>query len=137
MPEGDLSSTQFEILEVLWEMGLPGGTVTDIWHEISTRRTIHRNTILNLVDRLQKRGWLKRKKLREGLHYWPTAQRDDIKAQVTKDFVDGFFGGSTSDLVVSLLGGENINQEDIERLRKLILDKAPLDRPDHERGESS
>ena len=130
-PEGELSPTQFEILEVLWEMGPPGGTVTHVWNKISENRPVHRNTILNLVDRLEKRGWLRREKVRGGLHYWPTAQRDEIKQQVTKEFVEGFFGGSASDLVVSLLGSEDINADDIRRLRGLLLSK---ESPDEKRG---
>ncbi len=133
-PEGNLSPTQFEILEVLWEMGPPGGTVTHIWNRIAQRRPVHRNTVLNLVDRLEKRGWLKRKKRPGGLHYWPTAAREEIKQQVTKEFVEGFFGGSASNLVVSLLGSEDINQDDIKRLRQLLLGEAsPKESPDEKR----
>ncbi len=123
-PDGNLSTVQFEILEVLWEMGPPGGTVTEIWDRIGESRPVHRNTVLNLVDRLEKRGWLKRKKRKGGLHYWPIAAREEIKQQVTKEFVAGFFGGSASDLVVSLLGNEEISDDDVKRLRQLLRSKS-------------
>lgn len=130
MPEGNLSPTQFAILEVLWDMGEPGGTVTQIWEKVSECKPVVRSTVLNLVDRLEKRGWLQRTEVKGLLHYWPTANRKEVERQVTKDLVEGYFGGSASSLVMSLLGSSHLTQEDLRRLRRLLDEAA--NEGDHE-----
>ena len=57
-PEGNLTPVQYEILQVIWDGDDAGSTVAEIWREISKSRSVGRTTILNLVDRLEKRGWL-------------------------------------------------------------------------------
>ncbi len=57
--------------------------------------------MLNVVDRLEKRGWLSRQELAGGWHYWPTRSREEIEAQVAEEFVNSFLEGSPSDLMLS------------------------------------
>ena len=63
-PEGRLTPAQHEIMEIVWRTGEAGATVTEIWTAIAGSREVARTTVLNLVDRLEKRGWLKRRKRR-------------------------------------------------------------------------
>jgi hypothetical protein len=39
---------------------------------------------------------------------------------MAEGFVDDFFGGSASRLVVSLLGGKRLKPKEVQRLRKLL-----------------
>ena len=68
-PQGSLTSTQYEIMEVVWSHGAAGATVGKIWQAFSARRAVGRTTILNHVDRLEKRGWLIRHKEESPLRY--------------------------------------------------------------------
>jgi predicted transcriptional regulator len=89
-----------------------------IWARIAEHRKVVRTTIVNLVDRLEARGWLQRID-HEGQHlFWPAAPREQIEADMAADFVQSFFGGSASQLVMSLLGRHDITPEDLEELRK-------------------
>jgi hypothetical protein len=45
---------------------------------------------------------------------------------LAREFVDEYFGGSPSQLMLSLLGGKSLKPEDLRRLRRL-LDAAPDD----------
>jgi predicted transcriptional regulator len=123
-PEGKLTPVQHEILETVWASGEKGATVTEIWEAIAARRSVTRTTILNLVDRLEKRAWLRRHKAEGGYRYLATTDRQAAARMLAEDFVDEFFGGSASELVLSLLGGNRLKPEEVERLREL-LDSAP------------
>ena len=126
-PPTNLTATQHEILEVVW--GFPqGATVTEIWEAITARRKVTRTTVLNLTDRLDKRGWLKRRKTEDGFRYTAVIDRETTARMLASDFVDGFFGGSASELVMSLLGNKRIAASDLEHLRRL------LDAPSAKRG---
>jgi BlaI family transcriptional regulator, penicillinase repressor len=118
-PEGKLTPAQFEIIEIVWDS--PSGiTVADIWKVISARRGVRRTTVLNLVDRLEARGWLKRRKSGSGFQYSATVDRQTAALQVATEFVHDFFGGSTAELVMSLLGNRRISPAEVARLREML-----------------
>jgi predicted transcriptional regulator len=120
LPEGNLTRAQHEIMEVVWSAGRPGATVASIWDAVSKTRPVARTTVLNLVDRLEKRGWLKRRQHNGAFHYKATVSRKKTAALLTGEFVDGFFGGSATDLVMSLLGSKQLKPEEIDQLRQLL-----------------
>jgi len=119
-PQGSLTSTQYEILDVVWSHGSAGATVAEIWQALSARRAVGRTTILNHVDRLEKRGWLIRREDQSPLRYAAVLGREKTVALLAGDFVDGFFGGSAGDLMVSLLGSRRLTPSEIDQLRRLL-----------------
>lgn len=122
-PDGALTPSQYEILEAVWDGGAEGMTVAEIWQRVTERRQVARTTILNLVDRLEKRGWLKRRSV-EGVNRFTAAvTRDRTHASLAGDFVDDFFGGSASHLVMSLLGTGRLSVEEVRELRNLLDSK--------------
>ena len=123
IPEGNLTPAQYEILQVIWDGDDEGATVAEIWREISKLRGVGRTTVLNLVDRLEKRGWLTRHRAQGVYRYRAALDREKTTDTLASEFVDDFFGGKASDLVMTLLGNKSIKKDEVERLRKLI-DKA-------------
>jgi predicted transcriptional regulator len=119
-PEGTLTSAQHEIMAVVWESAARGATVAEIWQAISARRPVGRTTILNLVDRLEKRGWLVRRDRQKPCHYLAALGRAETAALLARGFVDDFFAGSAGNLVMSLLGSQRLKPQDIERLRRVL-----------------
>lgn len=61
-----LTPVQFEIMQVIWNAA-GGATVAEIWEVIAANREVGRTTVLNLVNRLEARGWLRRQK-HEGVY---------------------------------------------------------------------
>src|SRR5688572_3986537 len=119
-PEGKLHPGQYEVLQAIWEIGPPGATTLEIWEQISRKRSVVRTTVLNVVDRLEKKGWLTREESEAGWRYWPRASREEIEALVASDFVESFFAGSASGLVLSLIGQEKLAPDEVERLRQVL-----------------
>ncbi len=127
MPEGTITPAQYEIMEVIWAHGNAGATVAEIWHAVSAERPVVRTTVLNLVDRLEKRGWLGREHIAGVYRYTATASRDKTAALLASEFMDNFFGGSATSLVMSLLGSKRVKPADVERLRSLLRSYSPKD----------
>src|SRR5258708_4232517 len=98
-PEGKLTPVQFEIMQLIWnsEQGL---TIGEIWDAIRAGRDVSRTTVLNLVDRLEKRAWLKRHKDQGVFRYAAAMQRQSVEAQIAAEFVQEFFDGSAANLVM-------------------------------------
>ncbi len=93
LPDSALTAVQFEILEAAWN-GAAGASVAEIWETVSAKCFVTRTTILNLVDRLAKRGWLARQKTDGVYRYRPTVDRETATGKVAAEFVDAFFSGS-------------------------------------------
>ena len=119
VPDTNLTPVQFEILEVAWKAD-QGASVSEIWTAVSASRDVGRTTVLKLVDRLEKRGWLTRLKVNGVFHYTPTVDRERAAGHVASEFVDAFFSGSASELVMSLLGSKKISPSEVEQVRKLL-----------------
>jgi predicted transcriptional regulator len=116
-PQGSLSATQYEIMEAAWEYAPKGATVAEIWDAISRGRKVTRTTVLNLVSRLEKRGWLLRREDEKPARYRAAMDRGKTAALLADSFVNDFFDGSARQLVMSLLGSKRLRPDDIERLR--------------------
>ncbi len=123
LPDVNLTPVQFEIMQVAWA-AQDGATVAEIWEAVSKNRDVARTTILNLVDRLEKRGWLSRRKVAGVYRYMPTVDRDTASAHVAGEFVDAFFSGSASELVMSLLGSRRISKDEVEQLQAMLDQRA-------------
>jgi predicted transcriptional regulator len=119
-PEGSLTSAQYEIMAVVWKNADQGAAVTEIWQAISAERQVGRTTILNLVDRLEKRGWLVRRDREKPCHYLAALSREETAVFLAGGFVDDFFAGSASNLVMSLLGSKRLKPGEIEQLRHIL-----------------
>ncbi|GAB4137676.1 MAG: BlaI/MecI/CopY family transcriptional regulator [Planctomycetaceae bacterium] len=120
IPEGNLTSAQYEIMDVVWRHGRTGATVAEIWEAVSETRSVARTTVLNLVDRLEKRNWLKRRQRKGTYHYTATVSRKKTSELLAGEFIDDFFGGSATDLVMSLLGSKQLSTDELNQLRKLL-----------------
>jgi len=132
LPDGKLHPGQYEVLRAIWEIGEPGATTLQVWEHISKKRSIVRTTVLNVVDKLEKRGWLSRQQVDGEWHYWPTARREEIEATVAEDFLANFFDGSASGLMVSLIGESKLSSTEIQRLRE-VLEQARTSKPRRKR----
>jgi predicted transcriptional regulator len=121
-PRGSLTAAQYEIMDVVWNSSEPGVTVADIWQVIAAARAIGRTTVLNQVDRLEKRGWLRRLPGDGATRFRATLAKEDASQQLVAGFVSDYFQGSTVDLMSALLGNDacTLTKKDVERLRKLL-----------------
>lgn len=121
-PKGSLTAAQYEIMAAVWQAGDAGISVADIWQAIAGTRTIGRTTVLNQVDRLEKRGWLRRLPGDGPTRFRATLTKEEASQQLVEGFVSDYFEGSTVDLVSALLGSDavSLTRKDVERLRKLL-----------------
>jgi predicted transcriptional regulator len=113
-----LSQAQLEIMDVVWAGGEV--TVTDVWNVLAQRRQVARNTVLTLMDRLERKGWLKRRAEGQTHYYSASAPRADTLGGVVRRLVDSAFAGSAEALVLALLEGRGVSAEEARRIRQLI-----------------
>jgi len=122
VPKGSLTAAQYEIMAAVWNADDAGVTVAENWQAIAESRTIGRTTVLNQVDRLEKRGWLRRLPGDGSTRFHAALSKDEASRQLVAGFVSDYFDGSSADLVSALLGSEarTLTRREVDRLRKLL-----------------
>ena len=83
---------ELECLKVLWDLG--EGTVRDVRQAMMESRGLAYTTVLTLLDRLEKRGSVTRRKHGRYFIYVPKLTREAMQQHAVKEVVDGFFAGS-------------------------------------------
>ena len=121
-PEGPLTPTQLEVMEVIWSYLPDGATVAEVWESISAQRTVARTTILTLVTRLEARGWLRREQSPGAARFFSATKREQVVGKATGDLIDTYFDGSATALVSNLLGSGRLRRKDVDKLRALLTE---------------
>jgi len=115
-----LSEAQLEIMNVVWDLG--EASVADIWELLSKQRSISRNTVQTVMTRLSEKGWLKHRKRGRAFLFKASAPRDSTLRVLVNRLVETAFSGSAEGLVLAMLEGRGLSDEEAVRIRKLIHD---------------
>jgi BlaI family transcriptional regulator, penicillinase repressor len=128
-PRGKLTAVQHQIMQVLWQSGEHGATASEIWQAVCAQRAVGRTTVLKQIQRLEDRHWLRRLSGEGVARYLAALERDETARMLAAEFVDSFFGGSLSELVLSVLDARGIAAGDVQRLRELLKEHAARGKP--------
>ncbi len=83
---------ELECLKALW--GIGEGTVRDVRHVMVGNRNLAYTTVMTVLDRLEKRGGVSRRKQGRSFVYVPKLSREELRRFAVKEVVDRFFDGS-------------------------------------------
>jgi predicted transcriptional regulator len=117
-----LTDLQLAVMKALWQVG--EGTVADVLAVLASQhRELAPTTVATLLQRLSKQGWVKhRKNGRQFLYRAKVSQKEAAK-NVLQRVLSSFFGGRVSALTAELLESEQLSQEELKELRRLIKGK--------------
>ena len=116
----DLSPNQLEIMQVIWKQ--KETTVSGVWDCLRENRSVARNTILTLMDRLVQKGWLKRQQKSGTYYYSAVASQKRTLGDMVNRLVDKAFAGSSEELVLTLLERRGLTSEESQRIQSMIED---------------
>ncbi|HEY3963900.1 MAG TPA: BlaI/MecI/CopY family transcriptional regulator [Planctomycetaceae bacterium] len=121
-----LSETHLEIMNVIWRAG--EATVGDVWKTLASRRKVARNTVLTLMERLEKKGWLRRRIDGHVYRYAAVVGREATLGRIVGRLVETAFDGSAEGLMMALLDERGVSAAEATRIRAMI-DKARRSKP--------
>lgn len=93
---------ELECLKALW--GLGEGRVKDVRQVMIGDRKLAYTTVMTVLDRLEKRGGVARRKNGRSFVYIPKVSKEAMRRHAVKELVDGFFDGSPDELARFLEG---------------------------------
>lgn len=117
-PFGDLEE---RVMEFLWEKG--SGSVREVRQFLGEDKFAH-TTVMTVMDRLYKKGILRREKEGKGYRYYPVISREQFEAEVAKKVVKDMLKSSPSTAVAAFEGLiEELSEEDLSKIKKLLEEK--------------
>ena len=115
-----IGRAEVEVLRFIAENG--GASVTEVGAYLTETKGQTRNTALNMMERLRTKGFLKREKVDGVFRYTPIAAKGTIFEGFVEDFVDTILGGSVAPLVAYLGNRAEVDDDQLEALRRLVKD---------------
>lgn len=118
-----LGDLEREVMEAIWQRGET--SVREI-HAAFDERAAY-TTLMTTLDRLHKKGLLKRRKEGRAFLYAPRISREDFTRSVAKDVIDGLLGqtdGETKPVLACIVDavGE-YDSEMLDELEKLLKER--------------
>jgi predicted transcriptional regulator len=95
-------------------------SVRDVADHFAQERGHVRTTILNVMERLRKKGFLTRRKAEGIFQYEPRVGKADLLRSLVGDFVEKTLGGSLSPFVAYLARDAKLSEAELSELRDAV-----------------
>lgn len=117
-----LPDAELELMMIIWEAKSPI-TRIEIEEKLPKDREVLPNTILTLLTRLEKRGFIKKEKDGKVNYYSPLVPKEPYVQEEGAGFLKKMFRGSLKNFAAALYDGEELQEEDVEELMEFLSDK--------------
>jgi BlaI family transcriptional regulator, penicillinase repressor len=113
---GGLTRLELEIMQVLWKRG--ASTVGEVKDGMG--RELAYTTVQTVLNTLHRKGKLRRRLDRRAYIYSPAVTETKALRHAVRDLVDRMFGGSSEELVLSLIKSREIDPKWIARMSRQL-----------------
>ena len=111
-----LTKLELQIMQVIWKRG--ASTVTAVQEGL--QQDLAYTTVQTMLNILHRKGKLKRELHGRAFAYAATVTEAKASSHAVRDLVDRMFGGSSEDLVMSLIKNRQIDPKKIAELTKRL-----------------
>jgi predicted transcriptional regulator len=128
-----LTGLQLAILEVLWDQG--EATTQDVWTRLSQGRPLALTTVATLLSRLERKRILTHRQEGRQYVYRATVSRGEVRRSKVRELTESLFGGDPAALVSHLVRAEDVDADELRRIRALLEEDPGRDtaeRGDHD-----
>jgi BlaI family transcriptional regulator, penicillinase repressor len=114
------TSTELEILRVLWEHG--PSTVREVTEVLSRSKPVGYTTVLKLLQIMTEKGTVRRNEEARAHVYEAQQSAAKTRQQLVGDLLQRAFSGSASQLMLHALAGKKTSPEEIDEIRRMLDD---------------
>ncbi len=107
-----------EILHHVWELG--EATVADVQERILNDRKVAYTTVMTIMKNLNDKGYLKYRKDGATYVYSAAKKPEEVQFNLIGKLIDKVFKGSPLALVQTLVQNEDLTEEELNQIKKLI-----------------
>lgn len=117
-----LPDAEQELMMIIWELEEPV-TRADIEAKLDRAKEVVPSTILTLLSRLDKRGFLRTQKQGKVNVYYPLVKKEDYLSTESRNVLKNLFQNSLTNFAAAAYDGGTISKEELEELRRFIDSK--------------
>ena len=116
----NLTEAELRLMDVIWDRG--SATVAEVAEALPKSLNLAYNTVLTTLRILEEKGYLRHTKPRDGraFVYEAVVGRNEASRNAVRYLVSRFFRNSPELLVLNLLEDEELGDEELTRIRKLV-----------------
>ena len=104
----------------------PGfAAVTDLVDAIPAEETLAYNSVLTTIRILEQKGYVEHRQAGRAFVYRPCVAEEEASRSEVRHVLNRFFGNSREQLLLALLGDEEISPEELDRLKDAIKNAEP------------
>jgi predicted transcriptional regulator len=97
-----------------------GATVGQAVEGFGVPRSLARSTVLTMMERLRRKGYLRRRQVEGVFRYVSVAKPEELLHRAVASFVATTLDGSVSPFVTYLAAGADLSAEDLAELEQLV-----------------
>ena len=113
-----LTEAELRLMKILWRRG--ESAVTDMVAALPESEPLAYNSVLTTIRILEQKGYVEHRQEGRAFVYRPSVAEDEASRTEVRNVLGRFFGNSREQLVLSLLGDEEISAEELRRLKDAI-----------------
>jgi len=118
-----LTEAELRLMKILWRRG--ESAVTDLVAALPEGEPLAYNSVLTTIRILEQKGYVEHRQEGRAFVYRPSVAEDEASRTEVRNVLGRFFGNSREQLVLSLLGDEEISVDELERLKEAVRSAAP------------
>jgi predicted transcriptional regulator len=117
-----LTEGEQRLMEVIWQRG--SATVAEVLDDLPARGRPAFNTVQTMMRIMEQKGYLRHVESGRAFVYHPKFARVDAARAAVRNVLSRFFNNSAELLTVRLLEDEQLSEDELGRLRRLIDEAA-------------
>jgi predicted transcriptional regulator len=117
-----LGGRQLAVMHVLWDRG--EATVSEVQELLGVDPPLAYSTVATVLSRMERKGLIEHRTVDRQYFYRPLVTKDGAGQSIVGELVDRVFGGSPAELVNHLLSSEQVDQRELERIKRLVNEHA-------------
>lgn len=118
-----LTEAELRLMKILWRRG--ESAVTDLVSAIPGGEALAYNSVLTTIRILEQKGYVDHRQEGRAFVYRALVAEQEASRSEVKHMLSRFFGNSREQLLLTLLGDEDISRDELERLKAAIREAAP------------
>lgn len=113
----ELTKAEEQVMQILWDKNK--GFVKDILGEMPDPKPAY-NTVSTIVRILESKGFVSHDVFGNSHRYYPLIEKDDYRKFTLNQMLQGYFGGSASNLISFFIKEKGLDINDLDEILNTI-----------------
>ena len=113
-----LGELQLAIMRILWQQG--EATVAEVHSSLLAERGLAPTTVATMLVKMEKKGVVAHRNEGRKFVYHPTITEEQVRRSMVDELTERVFAGNATALVAHLVAEQEIDANELDRLKQLI-----------------